>query len=243
MKKVLGVIPARLGSTRLSRKMLRTINGKPLMYHTYMRTRKARLLDAVVIATDSDEIRKTAEAFGAQVIMTSTSIKSGSDRVAATVKKFRDFDPEIVINIQGDEPLISSAAIDGTVKALLQDSTLMVATPASRFKNERDIRNPGFVKVVLDANHNALYFSRSVIPFPRDPYTAYLKHIGLYGFRKEFLLRYTRMKQTSLEKAEKLEQLRILENGVPIRVVVGSFNTLEINTPNELRAVRRRLKK
>ncbi len=240
--KVLGIIPARLGSTRLARKMLININGKPLVYYTYRQALKAKSLDGLVIATDSQEIVDAVSQFDAPVIMTSESIQSGSDRVAVASKKFKDFIPDIVVNIQGDEPLMPARAIDQTVKALQEDKTAVVATPATVFEQSHDVHEPGFVKVVVDRDNNALYFSRSQIPYPRGEFKTYFKHLGLYAYRREFLYKYTKMKQTPLELAEKLEQLRILENGYKIKVVQGNFKTLEVNTPHELSLVRKLIK-
>lgn len=233
--KVLGVIPARLNSTRLPRKMLIDIGGKPLLYYTWKQAQKAKKLDALVIATDSKEIKDVAESFGATVLMTPRSIKCGSDRVAHALSQFKDFAPSIVLNIQGDEPLLPAKAIDHVVTALQKNIDAVVATPATPFKDSRDVNTPDFVKVVADMHGRALYFSRSVLPFPRAEYTKpFLKHLGLYGFRADFLKKYVTMKQTPLEKAEKLEQLRILENGYAIQIVPGTYNTMEVNTPREL---------
>ncbi len=236
---VLGVIPARLASTRLAQKMLLPIAGKPLFYHTWVQAKKARMLDAVILATDSPEIEKIAKDLGIPVMMTSSTIQSGSDRVAAAAAKFKEFTPYIVVNIQGDEPLMPPSAIDQSVKALLKDKTAVVSTPCTRFKNEKDVESPSFVKVVIDKNSCALYFSRSVLPYPRDPYKNYYKHLGLYAFKFLFLKQYVKLKQTPLERAEKLEQLRIMENGYKIKVVPGDFPTLEVNTPEEYQAVKK----
>lgn len=234
--KVLGVIPARLASTRLPRKMLIDIGGKPLLYYTWKRAMRARELDALIIATDSQEIQDAAKGFGAEVVMTPKTIKCGSDRAAYAARKFKTFKPDIVLNIQGDEPLLPSRAIDDVVKALKKNPDAPVATPGTPFKNFQDVNRPDFVKVIHDKNNRALYFSRSVLPYPRDAYTKkYLKHLGLYGFRNSFLQKYTKMSQTALEKAEKLEQLRILENGYNIHVVVGNYPNMEVNTPRELK--------
>jgi 3-deoxy-manno-octulosonate cytidylyltransferase (CMP-KDO synthetase) len=236
---VLGIIPARLASTRLPNKMLLPIDGKPLFYHTWVQAKKAKMLDALILATDSPEIQKVAENLGIPVMMTSTAIQSGSDRVAAAAKKFKQFTPDIVVNIQGDEPLMPPQAIDNAVKALIKDKTAVVSTPATKFKKEKDVESPNFVKVVIDKNSNALYFSRSVLPYPRDIYSNYYKHLGLYVFRFSFLKQYVKLKQTPLEKAEKLEQLRILEHGYKIKVVPGDFPTLEVNTQEEYEQVKK----
>lgn len=235
--KVLGVIPARQSSKRLPQKLLADIEGKPLIYYTWRQARKARLLDRVVVATDSKVIANVVREFGGDVIMTSARIKTGSDRVAVATRKFRSFHPSIVVNIQGDEPLMPPRAIDGAVRALLDDRQAVMSTIATPFEHDRDIDNPNFVKVILDSEGDALYFSRSRIPYPREAQKHYLKHLGLYAYRREFLSKYVRMVPTPLEKAEKLEQLRVLENGYKIKVAVGRYKTYEINTPADLREV------
>ncbi len=238
-KKVLGIIPARLNSTRMPQKLLAPIGGKPLLFYTWERAKGAKELDSLIIATDSKEIMKVAEGFGARVILTSPKIRSGSDRVAIAASKFKDFSPAIVVNIQGDEPLLPPRAIDEVVRALSRDRKSVMATPASLFLNEKDVTSPNFVKVVVGIDGEALYFSRSIVPYPRDPYKKYLKHLGLYAFRAEFLKTYVKLPQTPLEKTEKLEQLRALEWGYKIKVVVGKFPTLEVNTLAEYRKVKR----
>ena len=176
-------------------------------------------------------------------MMTSDAIECGSDRVAAAARLFDAFAPDIVVNIQGDEPMIPPAAIDNAVEALIRDRSAVMATPATTLFKKEDWENPGFVKVVLDKNKDALYFTRSLIPYPRDKYTKYVKHLGLYAFRADFLKTYTKLKPTPLERAEKLEQLRVIENGYKIRVVVGAFKNQEVNTPDELARVRRMMRK
>jgi 3-deoxy-manno-octulosonate cytidylyltransferase (CMP-KDO synthetase) len=239
---VLGVIPARLKSTRLPEKLLRLINGQPLIYHTWRRACAAKSLDGVLIATDAKEIFDVCQRFGAEVIMTRTNIVCGSDRVAAAAKKFKKFTPKIVVNIQGDEPLIPVKAIDGCVEALLHDRLAVVATPATKFIERADIASSNFVKVVSDKNGHAIFFSRSVIPYPRERFTKYWKHLGLYAFRADFLQRYVALPATALERAEKLEQLRILEHGYKIKVVYGNFRNMEVNTAEELERARAMMK-
>lgn len=242
---VLGIIPARLRSTRLPEKLLKNIHDKPLIYHTWKRALSAKTLTEVVIATDSKEILDVCEAFGAKVMMTSSDIQSGSDRVAAAAKKFKSFKPDIVVNIQGDEPMMPREAIDNCVKALWRnwkDAKMVVSTPITPFVHKADIESPNFVKAISDKFGNALYFSRSIIPFPRDPYTNYTKHLGLYVFRADFLQKYVKLKQTPLELAEKLEQLRIIENGYKIKLMKGDFRNMEVNTEEELERARAMMK-
>lgn len=241
--KVLGVIPARLGSTRLKRKMLAEIAGQPLIFYTWKQALKAKELDAVLIATDSREIFKVAKNFGAEVVMTSSNLNSGTERVAEALKKFKKFSPDIVVNIQGDEPLISAAAIDLSINELIKDRKILIATPATSLVSQINLNSPNFVKVVTDERNNALYFSRSILPYPRASFRNFFKHIGLYAFRKDFLLKYVKLPATDLERAEKLEQLRILEHGYPIKVVKGKFRNLEVNTQQEFFTVKRIIEK
>ncbi len=233
MKRVLGIIPARLGSTRLPGKMILDLCGKALVVRTWEMAKGAKTLDRLIIATDDIEIKKVCENSGAEVMMTPETINSGSDRVAYAARKFKDFKPTVVVNIQGDEPLMPASAIDDCVKSLLKDKLAVVATPATEFVEKSDIDSPNFVKVVLNKLGHAIYFSRSKIPYPRDNYDSYLKHLGLYAYKAEFLQKYSKLPQTKLELAEKLEQLRILENGYVIKVVCGKYPNMEVNTLEE----------
>lgn len=239
MSKILGVIPARLRSSRLHHKMLADIHGKPLIWHTWNQAKKAKMLDEVVVATDSKKISAAIEKYGGKAVMTSVSLASGSDRVAEAARSFRGFTPNIIVNIQGDEPLLSPEAIDDSVKILVSDKDASISTPATQFKNTKDIKNPNFVKVVLDRNNYALYFSRSVIPYPRGEYKNYLRHIGLYAFRKDMLSRFTKLGKTPLEVSESLEQLRLLENGYRIKVAVGKYTSVSVDVEEDLKRVRK----
>jgi 3-deoxy-manno-octulosonate cytidylyltransferase (CMP-KDO synthetase) len=238
--KVLGVIPARLGSTRLKRKMLADIDGKPLVWHTWKQALKAKLVDHVVVATDSNEIRDALLPYGADVIMTPKNIQTGSDRVAEAVKRFKKFRPTIVLNIQGDEPLIPPKAIDMTVTLLKNNKSAVMSTVAAPIKEAHELNDPNIVKVALKRDGNALYFSRSCIPFKREKtVTPIYKHFGLYGYRAKFLTLYVSMKRTPLELTENLEQLRVLENGFNVAVGIGNFEHVEVNTAQELEAAKR----
>jgi 3-deoxy-manno-octulosonate cytidylyltransferase (CMP-KDO synthetase) len=237
-KKILGVIPARLNSTRLPRKMLQDICGKPMIEWTYRQVKKASILDALVVATDSPEIADVVRACGGEVIITSSKPKTGTDRVAEAARKFKGFASDIVLNIQGDEPLMPITAITKTAKLLLEDPEVVMSTVARPFPKGASLDEPGQVKVVLDTNNDALYFSRSKIPFDRSPYTGYYNHLGIYGYRYDFLQQFVKWKQTSLEKAELLEQLRALEHGYRIRVGIGNYERVEVNEPHELEAAR-----
>lgn len=240
--KVLGVIPARLNSTRLPRKMLADINGKPLIWHTWDHARKAKNLDAVIVATDSNEIGDAMRAYGAEVMMTSAAIPTGSDRVAAAASKFKRFRPDIVVNIQGDQPMIPARAIDHTVSLLIKNSKALVSTIATTMP-KKGFDNPGMVKVIRNKSGQGIYFSRSLIPYPRaDAGVAVLWHFGIYAYRTAFLKKYVTLAQTPLEKTELLEQLRVIENGYPIEVGVGDYYFEEVNVQSELNLVRKLLK-
>lgn len=236
VSKVLGIIPARLKSTRLPRKMLADICGKPLICRTYENAKRAKLLDDLIVATDSREIYDAVIDFGGKAIMTSARHQSGSDRVAEAAKKYKNFRADIIVNIQGDEPLLKPSVIDAAIKALLDDPVCPISTVASKITRE-EVANPSISKVVIDKTGKALYFSRSPIPYEREPRAQYLGHIGLYAFRWDFLFKFTSMVPSKLEQAECLEQLRILENGYPIKVVVVESNIIGVDTPEDLARV------
>jgi 3-deoxy-manno-octulosonate cytidylyltransferase (CMP-KDO synthetase) len=236
--KVLGVIPARYGSTRFPGKPLAMIKGKPMIEHVYRRCLKARMLDSVIVATDDGRIYNCVRNFGGRVMMTSPKHRSGSDRIAEIIQRpgYRGFG--IIINIQGDEPLIDPKAIDLLAKGMVSDAKLRMATLAGSFRNSKDLRNPNTVKVACDAEKMALYFSRSVIPFDRGRKAglkAYLKHIGIYAYRRQTLLDFIHWSQSKLERTEKLEQLRALENGVRIKVIKTTYLPVAVDTPGDLR--------
>jgi len=237
--KILGVIPARIGSTRIPEKMLKDICGKKLIERTYERSKKAKLLDALIIATDSEKIADVAKSFGAPVIMTPKEIPTGTDRVSKAVELFKDFTPEIVVNIWGDEPLFTHEAIDGVVELLLNDSSLQAGAVLDEIDALSDkINKPSIVKTVTDKDDNILYLSRSPIPNNYSNKLKYYHIIGAMAFRREFLEKYVSMPQTVLELSEGIEQLRILENGYNIKAYKGKFNNIGVNTPDELEEVR-----
>lgn len=242
-QKILGVIPARLNSTRLPRKMLQDICGKPMIVWTYEQVKKAKILDALVVATDSHEIAEVVLRIGGEVLMTSSKPQTGTDRVAEAARKFKGFMPDIVLNIQGDEPLMPITAITKTAKLLTDNPEVVMSTVARPYPLENDLNEPGQVKVVLDTDGFALYFSRSKIPFDRLPYENYYNHLGIYGYRYDFLQQFVRWKQTPLENAELLEQLRALEHGYKIKVGIGNYDRVEVNEPHELEAARILIKK
>lgn len=237
--RVLAVIPARLASTRLREKMILPIAGKPLVFHTYERARSAELVSHAVIATDSEKVLEALAPFDADVIMTSPDHVCGTDRVAEVAK---DSDAEIIVNVQGDEPLIDPKCIDEAIRPLLDDPKLPMSTLRRKLEDSERVDDPNVVKVVCDTNGFALYFSRSPIPHVRDgadwATATHWEHIGLYVYRKEFLLEHAQKAATALETAEKLEQLRVLESGHRIRVVETQCESISVDTPEDLERVR-----
>ena len=237
---VIGVIPARYGSTRLPAKALAMIHGKPMIQHVYERCLKTKLLSEVLVATDDKRIFDTVINFGGNVVMTSKKHKSGTDRIGEAVKNIKC---DIVVNIQGDEPMIASNNIDKAIKPLIQDKNINVSTLCIKISDKKEISNPNVVKVVLDSNSNALYFSRSVIPYNRDnTKAAHHKHIGLYVYRKDYLMKLIKMKPSKLELTEKLEQLRVLESGEKIKVIETKIDSHSVDTHADLRKIRKLIK-
>ncbi|HEV2804479.1 MAG TPA: 3-deoxy-manno-octulosonate cytidylyltransferase [Chthoniobacterales bacterium] len=237
MKKIVaGIIPARWGSTRFPGKALQEIAGKPLLRHVWERCRRARKLDQLIIATDDFRIAEAAFDWGAEVAMTLPNHVSGTDRVAEVAKKLKECSH--VVNIQGDEPLIDPKLIDRLVREMERDRKMEMVTAAHPFENPDDAMSPHQVKVVVDRNGDALYFSRAAIPFPRaSEQPAYVRHQGIYGYTRDLLLRFVRWKTSPLEKAESLEQLRALENGVRIRVVMTGSGSPGVDTLEDALAV------
>jgi len=231
--KVIGVIPARLDSTRFPGKVLADLWGKPIIQHVYERAKKAKRLDELLIATDDERIFDTAKKFGAEVAITSKKHLTGTDRVSEAVKKIN---AEIVINIQADVPLISPLMIDKLAKVLSDDSTLVMATLMKKIEKKEEFYNPNVVKVVTDKQGFALYFSRSSIPYLKNNFASY-KHIGVYGYRKDFLLTFTQLPRSPLEKIENLEQLRALENGYKIKMIETDYELVEVDTEEDLRNI------
>lgn len=234
--RILGVIPARFASSRFPGKPLAILAGKPMLQHVYERASQARYLTKLVIATDDEGIREAARGFGAPVAMTRADHPSGTDRAAEVASAET---AEIVVNIQGDEPLIDPAAIDAAVLALLDDANLPMATLKKRIENPEEIGNPNVVKVVTDHAGDAIYFSRCPIPYDREGGApVYFKHIGLYVYRREFLLEYPSLPVGPLERVERLEQLRALENGYRIRLAETEYDSLGVDTPEDLERAR-----
>lgn len=235
MTVTLGVIPARMASTRFPRKMLAPINGKPMVQHVYEKAVAAKNLDRVVIACDHEEIADACRKFGADFMMTSPELASGTDRVA---KVAESMDAEYVLNIQGDEPLMSTQLIDDLVSAMHKDSQVVMGTAVRRLEDVAAWQDPNVVKAVLDDDGFALYFSRSPIPFHRDhpdhiPSMVY-KHLGIYAYQKDFLLAITKLPPSVLELSERLEQLRVLQTGHRIKTVITAFDSIGIDTPEDL---------
>ncbi len=239
-KKVLGVIPARLGSTRIPEKMLKDICGKSLIQRTVERTKEAKALDALVVTTDSEEIADEVRSLGVQVIMTDTDIPTGTDRVAAAVELFTDFEPDIVVNVWGDEPLYPPSAIDRSVQMLLDDEELSVVAAADRFTDEKMLTESSIVQVLTDLNNNALMFSRAALPYPYTDETVEYHHvIGVLAMKRDFLKKLLTLPRTPIEAREGVEQLRILEHGYRMGIVKGDFQNLGVNMPDELEEVRK----
>jgi 3-deoxy-manno-octulosonate cytidylyltransferase (CMP-KDO synthetase) len=241
MNKAVGIIPARWASTRFPGKPLHPIANKALLRHVWERCRRAKKLDEVIIATDDMRIAKAAFDWGAEVAMTSPKHQSGTDRVAEVVRKARQFD--LIINIQGDEPLLEPALLDRFVDELRSNRKIDIVTAAHPFESAAEASSPHQVKVIVDLHGNALYFSRYAIPFPRNRSLPikYLRHQGIYGFRRQALLDFVRWKPTPLERAESLEQLRALENGVKVHVLVTKHGSPGVDTPADAKALEQKL--
>ena len=233
---VLAIIPARYHSTRLPGKALLDINGRPMIEHVYRRASLARSISGVVVATDDERIVSAVERFGGTAFMTSKEHPSATDRVAELVATVTC---GLVVNVQGDEPLLDPSVIDATVDAMLRDERIQMATAARRVKPD-ELENPHIVKVVTDREGFALYFSRTAIPYGRDRSALSLArgHIGLYVYRRDVLLRLARLAPTPLELAEVLEQLRALEHGIRIKVVETDYESIGVDTLEDLERVR-----
>ncbi len=246
---IVALIPARFASTRFPGKPLADILGKPMIQHVYERTIRSTLVDDVIVATDDERIAAVVRGFGARVEMTRSDHPSGTDRLAEVAQRL---DAEIIVNVQGDEPLIAPEMIDEAVAPLASDASIPMGTLKSPLVCAEDYANPNVVKVVTDRDGFALYFSRSPLPYVRNDQGldfgeivrrfAPARHIGLYVYRRDFLLDYARLQPTALELAEQLEQLRALEHGYRIRVVETSRSSLGVDVPEDLKAVERVLR-
>ncbi len=238
--KTLAVIPARLASTRLPEKPLVQVGGKPLVVRVLEQVKRCGKIDRIVVATDSERIADLVEQNGGEAVMTPAGLKSGGDRVAFVAASHPGAD--LVLNVQVDDPLVGPDMIDPLVRALEEEPEVRLALLAKRIEKEEEIASPNIVKMVFDQNGRALYFSRSPIPYPRNPGAVYFKHIGPYAWRRDFLLEFSRWDQTPLEKAESLEMLRVLEKGFAIRCVETFRDTVEIDTPEDVAALEKILR-
>ena len=240
---IIAIVPARYGSTRFPGKALITIRDKPMIQWVYERTRQSRLIDRVLVATDDERILKAVTAFGGEAVMTSSNHPTGTDRIAEVAQQINC---DIVVNVQGDEPLIQPAMIDEAITPLVQDPAVPMGTLCKKIEKQEEVFDPNVVKVVFDKKGFALFFSRAPIPWDRDRWSgktafadlklhgALYKHIGLYVYRRDFLLKYARLPQTTLEGLEKLEQLRALEYGYRIKVAVTEHESFGVDIPDDL---------
>ncbi|MBW1982118.1 MAG: 3-deoxy-manno-octulosonate cytidylyltransferase [Deltaproteobacteria bacterium] len=240
MPDAVGIIPARFASVRLPGKALAVIAGLPMIQHVHQRASEARLLSRVVVATDDERILEAVVGFGGQALMTAASHASGTDRVAEAARLLNLKDDTLVVNIQGDEPLLAPAAIDELVQGLAEAPEVPMATLAHAATEKEPFHDPSVVKVVFDTRGRALYFSRAPIPANRSahPRPTYYKHLGIYAYRHSFLQQLTSLPPSPLEAAEKLEQLRVLEHGFHIRVITTSYDSIGVDTPEDLARVR-----
>jgi 3-deoxy-manno-octulosonate cytidylyltransferase (CMP-KDO synthetase) len=237
---VVGIIPARYSSKRFEGKVLADICGKPMIQHVWERAKQALTLEDLIIACDDERVAEAASGFGAKVAMTAKGHISGTDRICEVINPM---DVKIVINIQGDEPLIHPTMIDNLARTLLEDSSLQMATVIKRIEDQKALNDPHVVKVVVDKNHFALYFSRAAIPFhaqeSKMEFPLFYKHIGLYGYTKDFLFIYKNLPVSDLEKTERLEQLRVLEEGFRIKVIETKYDSIGVDTPEDLEKVKK----
>jgi 3-deoxy-manno-octulosonate cytidylyltransferase (CMP-KDO synthetase) len=244
LAKIVVVIPARYGSTRLPGKPLVSLAGKPMIQHVYERAGMAERADRVIVATDDERILKAVETFGGEARMTRPDHRTGTERVAEVAAHVEG---DVFVNVQGDEPLLDPGAIDVAVNALLEEPAASIATVATPIKTPADIMDPNIVKTVLDFDGNALYFSRAPIPWVRDTagkvLARHLKHLGLYAFQRDALLEYPTLPQGDLERVEQLEQLRWLENGWKIRVAEVEHDAVSVDVPEDVARVEKLLQK
>jgi 3-deoxy-manno-octulosonate cytidylyltransferase (CMP-KDO synthetase) len=241
--KIVAFIPSRFDSKRFRGKPLALIAGKPMIQRVYQRAKECPELDEIYVATDDLRIYRCVTEFGGKAIMTDENHRSGTDRIAEAVGKIELQDRDIVVNIQGDQPIFQPSIISDLIGPLLEDPGTLMVTLIYRFVEDRELQDTNNVKVAVDKSGYALYFSRLPIPFLRDKSTEiiYYKHLGLYAYRKEFLVKFTRLSYGFLERAEKLEQLRALEHGYKIRVVETTYDSTEVDTPDDIKKVEQKL--
>lgn len=254
--KITAVIPARISSTRLPEKPIALLANKPIIQWVYENVKLSKYINEVIVATDSEKIKKVVEGFGGKAELTLPTHPSGTDRVAEVAKRL---DAEIIINIQGDEPFITKEVIDEVLRFMIKDQSILMGSAKTNVIDIGEVFNPNVVKVICDENDFAIYFSRAPIPYFRDEYAQYkktgkvdkyilseilnkvFKHIGIYAFRWDFLIKYAKMKPTFLEKAEKLEQLRAVERGVKIKVPTVKYDGFGIDTKEDLERALKKL--
>lgn len=243
MSEVIAIIPARWASTRFPGKPLVKLHGKPLVQHVWERAGRAKRVGRIIIATDDMRIAEAAFDFGAEVALTSPKHPTGTDRLAEVVQQLKS--ASIILNVQGDEPDIAPSTIDRLAEALQDDPKLGMVTAANPLTDPADVQDPNVVKVVTDLAGRALYFSRSIIPYDRDSRggVKYLRHQGIYGYRRKVLLAFVKWKPTPLEQAEKLEQLRALEHGIAIGVIVVRRGSVGVDVPGDVAKAERALRK
>ena len=241
---VLVVIPARYGSTRFPGKPLALLHGKPVIQHVYEQAAKARSADEVVVATDDERIIAAVSRFNGRAVMTDPSARSGTDRVAEVA---RGRQAEVIINVQGDEPLVHAEMVDQLADCLTKHQAVPMASLMVPLREEADAESPNTVKVVVDRDGFALYFSRAAIPFKRGEVSGqgprFYKHLGIYGYQRHFLLQFPGLEPTPLEQSEQLEQLRALEHGYRIKLLETVHDTIGVDTPEDLRRVEALLRK
>jgi 3-deoxy-manno-octulosonate cytidylyltransferase (CMP-KDO synthetase) len=236
----IAMIPARYASTRFPGKLMQMLGSKTVIRHTYDNTVGTGLFDQVIVVTDSQIIFDEIKSNGGSVMMSRKPHESGSDRIAEAAE---NLDTEIVVNVQGDEPFVQKAPLEKLLGIFKKDATVQVASLMQVIKDKKNISDPNFVKVTVDLQMNSLFFSRSVIPFPRDQSLAvtYYEHIGVYAFRKQALINFTHWPVTALEAAEKIECLRYLEHGIPLKMVLTEYMGVEIDTPGDLLLAKQRM--
>ena len=243
-KGVLGVIPARYGSTRFPGKPLAKICGKPMIQHVYERSKDSNVLNKLIVATDNEEIFQLVKSFHGEVVMTGEDIPTGTDRTAEVA---RIYPYEVVLNIQGDEPLLEGWMLDKLAEPLIKDKNIHSSTLVKRIKELKELEDPNLVRVIIDRSGFALYFSRAGIPFYNGSSNKeewiknheYYRHIGLYGFQRDFLFKFVELGESYLEKAERLEQLRVLENGYRMKVEIVDYIPYPVDVPEDIKEVER----
>lgn len=243
--KTVAFIPARYQSKRFQGKPLALIAGKPMIQHVYLRSKECPDLDQVYVATDDSRIFECVVSFGGKAIMTNKNHLSGTDRIAEAAEKVNLDKKDIVVNIQGDQPVFHPSMISDLIKPFKENPNIHMSTLMKKIENYRDLHNTNHVKVVADNDGYALYFSRFPVPFCRDEKSeaVHYKHLGLYAYRKDFLLAFTKLSYGLLEKSEKLEQLRVLEHGFKIKITETMFDSIEVDTPNDIEIVEQNLLK